>query len=123
MLRNAIRPAVRNAAGRLSPVFQPIHLSQLRHLLSTLAILEQREGQLIAGSLNTITAAKKLGGSVHAFVAGSNVGPAAQEASQAEGVEKVLVVNNGAYEKVRDLLIAPVLTYALGFASLAVPCR
>lgn len=73
----------------------------LRRLLSVLAVLEQRDGKLNAGSLSAITAGKKLGGSVHGFVAGSGVKAAAEEAAKVEGVEKVIVVDNAAYEKVR----------------------
>lgn len=70
-------------------------------LLSTLAVLEQKDGQLNHSSLSAFTAAKKLGGSVHGFIAGSSVGGAAQEAAKIEGVEKIITVDNAAYEKVR----------------------
>ena len=69
--------------------------------MSTLAVLEQKDGQLNHGSLSAFTAAKKLGGSVHGFIAGSSVGGAAQEAAKIEGVEKIITVDNAAYEKVR----------------------
>lgn len=71
-----------------------------RRLLSALAILEQRDSVLNTGSLSAITAAQKLGGTVHGFVAGGNVKPVAQEAAKVEGVEKVIAVENGAYDKV-----------------------
>lgn len=100
MLLTGLRPAVGRAFGRLQSLSHPANISLTRHLLSTLAILEQREGQLNKGSLGTVSAAKKLGGSVHAFVAGNNVSGPAQEASKAEGVEKVVTVNNAAYERV-----------------------
>ncbi|KAG5302573.1 electron transfer flavoprotein alpha-subunit [Histoplasma capsulatum] len=45
-------------------------LSALSRLLSTLAVLEQRDGKIQGSSLSAITAAQKLGGSVTAFVAG-----------------------------------------------------
>lgn len=75
--------------------------SALQRLLSSLAILEQRDGQLNQGSLSTITAARKLGGPIHAFVAGANAKPVAEEAAKVEGVEKIVTVQNAAYEKVR----------------------
>lgn len=100
MLRNAIRPAVGRGIGRLRSACYSANLSQTRLLLSTLAVLEQRDGQLNKGSLGAITAAKKLGGSVHAFIAGTDATAAAQEASKTEGLEKILAVNSGAYEKV-----------------------
>lgn len=72
--------------------------------LSTLAVLEQRDGQLNKGSLSAITAAKKLGGTVHGFVAGANVLAAAQEAAKVDGVDKIISVDGGAYEKVGRIL-------------------
>jgi electron transfer flavoprotein alpha subunit len=72
----------------------------VQRLLSTLAVLELKEGQLNQGSLSAITAGKKLGGSVHAFLAGSNVGAAAKEAGKVDGVDKIITVDNSAYDKV-----------------------
>ena len=72
----------------------------LRRLLSALAILEQRDGQLNTGSLSAVTAAQKLGGSVHGFLAGSDIKGVAAEAAKVEGVEKIIAVENGAYDKV-----------------------
>ena len=76
--------------------------ASLRRLLSSLAVLGQRDGKLNHGSLSAITAAKKLGGPIHAFVAGGDIGPVAQEAAKVDGVEKIVAVNNAAYEKVRE---------------------
>lgn len=72
-----------------------------QRLLSALAVLEQREGQLSAGSLSAFTAAQKLGGSVHGFLAGSSVKSAAEQAAKVDGVEKIITVDSEAYEKVR----------------------
>ncbi|KAK6219583.1 electron transfer flavoprotein domain-containing protein [Colletotrichum tabaci] len=80
-----------------------------RSLLSTLAILEQREGQLNHGSLGAITAAKKLGGPIHGFVAGSNIKGVADEAAKVEGVEKIIAVENAAYDKGLPENFAPLL--------------
>lgn len=74
--------------------------SLARRLLASLAILEQRDGQLNYGSLSAVTAAKRLGGSVHVFLAGGNVKSAADEAAKVAGVDKVVAVDNAAYEKV-----------------------
>ena len=65
-----------------------------------MAVLEQRDGKLNHGSLSAITAAKKLGGPIHAFVAGANVKAVADEAAKVDGVEKVVAVDNPAYERV-----------------------
>ncbi|KAG9257553.1 electron transfer flavoprotein alpha-subunit [Emericellopsis atlantica] len=78
-------------------------------LLSTLAVLEQRDGQLSHGSLSAFTAAKKLGGTVHGFIAGNSVASAAQEAAKVEGVEKIISVDNLSYEKGLPENYAPLL--------------
>lgn len=68
-------------------------------LLSTLALLEQRDGQLSQGSLNAFTAAKQLGGTVHGFIAGAKVSDAAQQAAKVDGVDQIITVENELYEK------------------------
>lgn len=71
-----------------------------QRLLSTLAVLEQKNGTLNQGSLSAFTAAKKLGGAVHGFIAGSNISDAARDAAKVDGVEKIITVDNAAYDKV-----------------------
>ncbi|KAI1876776.1 uncharacterized protein JN550_000848 [Neoarthrinium moseri] len=83
--------------------------SALRRLLSSLAILEQRDGKLNHGSLSAITAAKKLGGPVHGFVAGDNIKGVADEAAKVDGVDKIIAVDNAAYEKGLAENYAPLL--------------
>lgn len=73
---------------------------QLSRLLSTLAVLEQREGKLLIGSLGTVTAGSKLGGPITGFIAGSGVKKVAEEAAKAKGLEKMIYVENDAYDKV-----------------------
>lgn len=75
-------------------------LQRLQRLLSTLAVLEQNNGKLNTGSLSAITAAKKLGGPIHAFVAGGNIKSVADEAAKVDGVEKIIAVDNSAYDRV-----------------------
>lgn len=69
-------------------------------LASTLAVLEAKEGKLNIASLAAITAGTKLGGSITAFVAGSGGKTIAEEAGKAQGIEKVIYVDNAAYDKV-----------------------
>lgn len=76
---------------------------------STLAILEQKDGQLNHGSLSAFTAAQKLGGPVHGFIAGSNISSAAQEAAKVNGVDKIITVDNAAYDKGLPENYAPLL--------------
>ena len=72
-------------------------------LASTLAVLEAKEGKLNIASLAAITAGTKLGGSITAFVAGSGGKTIAEEAGKAKGIEKVIYVDNAAYDKVRTV--------------------
>ncbi|KAJ8109559.1 hypothetical protein ONZ43_g6099 [Nemania bipapillata] len=96
--RSALR-GVSSVPRYTSAVTGPFSQSALHRLLSSLAILEHREGELNHGSLSAITAAKKIGGSVHGFVAGSNIKSVAEEAAKVEGVEKIIAVENVAYDK------------------------
>jgi electron transfer flavoprotein alpha subunit len=97
--RNSVLRAARSQINPSRALNQPT--SALARLLSTLAVLEQRNGKLQPSSLSAITAAQKLGGSVTGFVAGSGVkGTTAVEAAKIKGLEKVVAVDNDAYEKV-----------------------
>lgn len=96
ILRQA-RTQLRTQAGP-TPVAS---LSALARLLSSLAVLEQKDGKLNHGSLGAVTAAQKLGGSITAFVAGSNIKSVAEEAAKVAGIEKIIAVDNSAYDKVR----------------------
>ena len=104
MLPIARNSVLRAARSQIYPsrAFNQPAASALARLLSTLAVLEQRNGKLQTSSLAAIAAAQKLGGSVTGFVAGSGVkGSAAAEAAKIKGLEKVVAVDNDAYEKVR----------------------
>jgi electron transfer flavoprotein alpha subunit len=95
------------APSRSSFVFNQ---SALARLLSTLAVLEQRDGKLQSSSVSAIAAALKLGGPVTAFVAGAGVkATSAAEAAKYKGVEKVVAVENEAYEKGLPENYAPLL--------------
>lgn len=74
--------------------------SGLTRLLSSLAVLEQKDGKLLTGSLGAVTAAQKLGGSITGFLAGSNIRSASESAARVQGVEKVITIDNVAYDKV-----------------------
>jgi len=84
---------------RPKPIPQLSRKTALQRLLSTLAILEQRDGKLNMSSLASISAAQKLGGSIHGFVAGGNVKSVAEEASKVDGLEKVVYVENSDYDR------------------------
>lgn len=74
----------------------------LARLLSSLALLEQREGKLNPGALAAVTAAKKLGGTVIGFVAGINAKSVAEDAAKIQGLDKVVFVDSAAYDKVHE---------------------
>lgn len=68
-------------------------------LASTLALLEQRDGKLNSSSLGAVTAGKQIGGSITGFIAGKNAKAIAKEASKVEGLDKILVADNEAYDR------------------------
>lgn len=90
----------RTSALRQARFANPSVLSR-RRLLSSLAVLEQRDGKLNTSSLAAVTAAQKLGGSVTGFVAGKGGKSIAEEAAKVEGLEKVIYVDSEAYDRVR----------------------
>lgn len=97
----AQRSALRHFRAKLHPsrALQPQQIA-LARLLSSLAILEQREGKLQNASLSAVTAAQKLGGSITGLVAGSSIKAVAEEAAKVQGIEKIITVENGSYDKV-----------------------
>ncbi len=66
--------------------------------MAILVIAEHDNATLKGATLNTITAAAKIGGDVEVLVAGSGCGAAAEAAAKVAGVAKVLVADNAAYE-------------------------
>ncbi len=65
--------------------------------MAVLVYAEHNNASLKGATLNTVAAAKAIGGDVHVLVAGSNCQAAAQAAAQIAGVSKVLVADNAAY--------------------------
>ncbi|KAL3462324.1 ribosomal protein L1p/L10e family-domain-containing protein [Aspergillus heterothallicus] len=103
---------LRAARAQFAPSRAAFALNQsaLARLLSTLAVLEQRDGKLQSSSVSAISAALKLGGPVTAFIAGAGVkATSAAEAAQYKGVEKVVAVESEAYEKGLPENYAPLL--------------
>jgi electron transfer flavoprotein alpha subunit len=66
--------------------------------MAILVIAEHDNAALKAATLNTVTAAGKLGGDIHLLVAGGNVGAVSQAAAKVAGVAKVLVADAPQYE-------------------------
>ncbi|KAL4941924.1 hypothetical protein BDV06DRAFT_235749 [Aspergillus oleicola] len=111
-LKNARTSVLRAARAQFTPSRASFAFNQsaLARLLSTLAVLEQRDGKLQSSSVSAISAALKLGGPVTAFVAGAGVkATSAAEAAKYKGVENVVAVENEAYEKGLPENYAPLL--------------
>lgn len=66
--------------------------------MAILVYAEHDNASLKKATLNTIAAAKQIGDDVHVLVAGSGAQAAADAAAKAEGVTKVLLADNAAYE-------------------------
>ncbi|ANQ84888.1 electron transfer flavoprotein subunit alpha [Azoarcus olearius] len=61
--------------------------------MAILVLAEHDNHTLKAATLNTVTAAAKIGGDIHVLVAGSNCAGAAEAAAKVAGVAKVLVAD------------------------------
>jgi len=66
--------------------------------MSTLVIAEHDNASINAATLNTVAAAKAIGGDIDLLVAGLDCGAAAEAAAKIEGVNKVLVADDAAYQ-------------------------
>jgi electron transfer flavoprotein alpha subunit len=66
--------------------------------MSILVFAEHDNSALKADTLKTVAAAQAIGGDIHLLVAGSNCQSIAEEAAKINGVSKVLVADNAAYE-------------------------
>ncbi|CUS09084.1 unnamed protein product [Tuber aestivum] len=77
--------------------------------LSTLAILEHREGRISAQSFPVVTAASKFGGPITVLLAGSGSKEVSTQAAKLNGVEKVIYASNNAYDKGLPENFAPLL--------------
>lgn len=104
MLSIARRSGLRNSRLHRQTLHQ-LQPSTLARLLSSLAVLEQRDGALQNSSLCAITAAQKLGNPTTGFIAGSNIKALAEAAAKVKGVEKIIIVENGAYDRVRNFCL------------------
>ncbi|KAI8618898.1 electron transfer flavoprotein subunit alpha, mitochondrial precursor [Chytriomyces sp. MP71] len=80
-----------------------------RRLASTLVLIEHKGSKIAASSLNAIGAAAKIGGPISALVAGSTADAVAKELASVEGVSKVFVVNNAAYDHGLPEVYAPLI--------------
>jgi electron transfer flavoprotein alpha subunit len=90
--------------------------------MSILIIAEHDNASLKAATLNTVTAAQKIGGDITVLVAGSNAQAVATEAAAISGVSKVLLADNAAYANQLAENIAPLIAeLAKGFSAVLAP--
>ncbi|MBA6340067.1 electron transfer flavoprotein subunit alpha/FixB family protein [Colwellia sp. MB02u-10] len=66
--------------------------------MSILVFAEHDNSELKADTLKTVAAAQAIGGDIHLLVTGHNCQAVAEAASKVNGVSKVLVADNAAYE-------------------------
>ncbi|MEW6991297.1 electron transfer flavoprotein subunit alpha/FixB family protein [Colwelliaceae bacterium 6441] len=66
--------------------------------MSILVFAEHDNKELKADTLKTVAAAQAIGGDIDLLIAGSNCAAVAEQASKVNGVNKVLVADNAAYE-------------------------
>jgi electron transfer flavoprotein alpha subunit len=66
--------------------------------MSILVFAEHDNSELKADTLKTVAAAQAIGGDIHLLVTGHNCQAVAEAASKVNGISKVLVADNAAYE-------------------------
>ena len=90
--------------------------------MAILVVAEHDNARLRGSTLNTITAAQRLGGEVHVLVAGSGVAGAVQAAAQVAGVAKVLAADGAPLaEGLAENVAAQVLAVAQGYSHILFP--
>jgi len=90
--------------------------------MTILVIAEHDQQSLKAATLNTVTAASKIGGDIHVLVAGSNCSAAAQQAAQLQGVTTVKVADAAHYQnQTAENLTALIIANAAGYSHILAP--
>ena len=90
--------------------------------MAALVVAEHDNVSLKGSTLNTITAAIACGGEVHVLVAGHACGAAAESASKAAGVAKVLVVDGAPFaDGLAENIAAQVLAIASNYSHILAP--
>lgn len=75
-------------------------------------VAEHNGDKLIQNTRHAVTAAKKLGGDITCLVAGPKCAGAAAEVAKIEGISKVIVAENAAYEGYLAEKLAPLVLAA-----------
>jgi electron transfer flavoprotein alpha subunit len=90
--------------------------------MSVLVIAEHDNASIKAPTLNTVTAATKIGGDVHVLVAGENCGAAAAAAAKIAGVSKVIQVEAAHYAHgLAEALSSLIAKLGKGYAAILAP--
>ena len=90
--------------------------------MSILVIAEHDNASLKAATLNTVTAAAKIGGEIHVLVAGSGCAGAAEAAAKIAGVAKVKVADAPHYgDHLAENLAALIQAQAGGYTHILAP--
>ncbi|MGH8727171.1 MAG: electron transfer flavoprotein subunit alpha/FixB family protein [Burkholderiales bacterium] len=90
--------------------------------MTVLVIAEHDNASLKGATLNTISAALRMGGDVHVLIAGKNCSAAAANAAKVSGVAKVLVADDDAYaHPLAENLAALVINVAKDYSHIVAP--
>lgn len=90
--------------------------------MAILVIAEHDNQSLKGATLNTITAASKIGGDIHVLVVGNNAGPAAEAATRVAGVSLVKLVEDAALaEQLGEGVAAQIVALADGYSHIVAP--
>ena len=90
--------------------------------MTVLVIAEHDNNSIKGATLNTVTAAKAIGGDVHVLIAGANAGAAAAAAAQIAGVAKVLHADSAAFaDSLAENVAAQVLAVASSYSHILFP--
>ncbi len=90
--------------------------------MTILVIAEHDQQSLKAATLNTVTAARKIGGDIHILVAGSACNAAAEQAASLQGVTLVKVADAAHYQsQTAENLTALIIAHAAGYSHILAP--
>ncbi len=90
--------------------------------MTILVIAEHDQQSLKAATLNTVTAAQKIGGDIHVLVAGTACSGAAEQAATLQGVTTVKVADAAHYQnQTAENLTALVIAHAAGYSHILAP--
>ena len=90
--------------------------------MTILVIAEHDHQSLKAATLNTVTAASKIGGDIHVLVAGTNCSAAAQQAAGLQGVSSVKVADAAHYQnQTAENLTALIIAQAGNYSHILAP--